>query len=388
MQVMNNLECFLTEIMKKLIDLLRVKPAKGDFGIEIEVEGKDLVPLEDGVWSTHDDGSLRGRFPESRAEYVLSKPLLRKDVRKSLENLSNHLKDSVLNFSFRTSVHIHVNVQQLTFPQYLNMIYTYLLLEEPFLNYCGKERKGNRFCLRLQDAEGLLDALNRVFAVEQVGIPQLGAVANDNIRYASINLGATKAYGSLEFRAMRGNLDVDVIDTWVEALSRVREFAMQKDDPAAIFKEYAGLGPKGFMQSVLGEYAVVFSYPRMVKDIQRSFSLSFDLPYAYSASYEEYKRREEDQKKYAEALENAGKEAGALDADRYKLLMAKYGEFLALGFKPVEAERLARLEIKQQIVINGELARAGALPPPPVRAKPAKIRGNVVDVAFEEDLGN
>lgn len=333
--------------MKKLFELLKLKQVKGDFGIEIEVEGKDLVPLEDGVWTTHDDGSLRGRFPDSRAEYVFAKPLVREKVRKALDDLANHLKDSTLNFSFRTSVHVHMNVQQLTFAQYLNVIYIYLLLEEPFLNFCGKERKGNRFCLRLQDAEGLADALSRVFAVEALGVPQLNAVAGDNIRYASINLGASKTYGSLEFRAMRGNLDPETIDTWVEALYRVREFAIKHEDPTAIFKLYAELEPKRFVEAVLGDIARPFTYPRMVKDIQRSFSLSFDLPYAYTASAEEQKRKEEEMAKMKEALKQ-GAQANAAGPDNYKRLVHWYKVYLDAGHNPFDAEKYARVELAME----------------------------------------
>lgn len=363
--------------MKKLFELLKLNQVKGDFGIEIEVEGKNLVPLEDGIWTTHDDGSLRGRFPDSRAEYIFAKPLPRKDVRKALDYLADHLKNAKLDFSFRTSVHVHMNVQQLTYPQYLNVIYTYLLLEEPFLNYCGKERKGNRFCLRLQDAEGLLDALNRLFAVERVGMPQLNAVAGDNIRYASVNLGATRTYGSLEFRAMRGNLNPEFIDTWVEALHRVREFAQKCEDPSEVFKKYAELEPKDFMVHVLGDIADKFIYARVVKDIQRSFSLSFDLPYAYSASLEEEKRKEEEMK----AMKERNAEVGALDGDNFKRLMWWYKAFLDIGHEPRNAERMAREEVAREMAVEQMRQELPA-------AQPRKrVRRNPAALFVDEALG-
>lgn len=45
--------------------------AKGDVGIEIEVEGKNLPKHFEKYWRVEADGSLRG---EDNAEYVLEKP--------------------------------------------------------------------------------------------------------------------------------------------------------------------------------------------------------------------------------------------------------------------------------------------------------------------------
>jgi hypothetical protein len=260
--------------MRKLHEILGKKPTKGDFGIEIEVEGTDKQ-VEDPRWKSEHDGSLRGRS----CEYVLSKPLALEDIRPALMSLANELKNEDLIFSFRTSVHVHVNVQQLNQLQLCNMIYTYLLLEEPFLTYCGKERKGNRFCLRLQDAEGLLDTLTPIFKLREDALYEFPV---DGVRYAAINLGAIQNYGSLEFRAMRGNLDVDNIGTWVEALSAVRDFACEVDNPDAIFRMYMDMGPREFINLVLKEAAEAFAYPKMVQDMNRSCSLSLDLPMTFS----------------------------------------------------------------------------------------------------------
>jgi hypothetical protein len=261
--------------MKKLHQLLGYdKAIVGDFGIEIEVEGENLVKVDTNDWKTDKDGSLRGEA----FEYIFKKPALREDVRKNLEYLAKRLKGSKLDFSFRTSVHVHMNMMDCTHVQLLNAIYTYLLLEEPFLSYCGKERKGNRFCLRLQDAEGILEILNHIFKGDLNSFKDIG---RDSIRYASINLEALLKYGSLEFRAMRGNLNVEVIDTWVEALYRLRDFAMKIEDPLAIFNLYTESSPEEFMSKVLGDISPKFHYPKLTKDVQKSFSLSLDLPYAY-----------------------------------------------------------------------------------------------------------
>jgi hypothetical protein len=261
--------------MEKLHEFLGRKiPKPGDFGIEIEVEGKNLPNVDDQFWKSEADGSLRGES----LEYVLKNPITLKNVIPALSSLEEQLADSELDFSFRTSVHVHVNVQALSHVQILNMIYTYLLLEEPCMTYCGKERKGNRFCLRLQDAEGILDTLQILFRGD---LTTIGFINEDQIRYAAINLGALNKYGSLEFRAMKGNIDVEKLSIWVLALNNIREYAKNSKSPKEILEDFRKLGTKEFLNLVMKEVAVSFVYPKMDRDMQQSCSLSIDLPYCY-----------------------------------------------------------------------------------------------------------
>lgn len=267
--------------MTKLHELLQQKPTNGSFGIEIETEGKNLTDAVPAQWKIENDGSLRGRFPDEAAEYVLRKPL---ELQKAIDAVTQLRKaqdeaNARLNFSFRTSVHVHVNVQQLTFNQYLNMIYTYLLLEEPLVRYCGKERVGNRFCLRLQDAEGLMDYLFMLF---RQGHGALKHIHGDAVRYASINVAATSKYGSLEFRSLKGNMDVDYITTWLQALDNLRSFAKEHANPQVIHDLFVNSTPEEFAEIVLGDVSPAFTYPEMEMDMRSSFSLTLELPYNFT----------------------------------------------------------------------------------------------------------
>ncbi len=261
----------------KLYELLGLdKPIKGDFGVEIEVEGAGLVEVNNKYWNSVHDGSLRGES----FEYVFKKPLIQKDSDIALGSLRECLKGSILKFSFRTSVHVHVNVQELEYTQLLNMIYTYLLIEEPLMTFCGKERKGNRFCLRLQDAEGILDTLIPMFRV----MDYIGDIREDEIRYSAINLAALQKFGSLEFRAMQGNLDIKRISTWTKALFNLREFSKSIDNPRGVLEIFNNNKPEAFLKLVLKDVAPAFIYPKMDRDMKQSFSLSIDLPSAFSHS--------------------------------------------------------------------------------------------------------
>lgn len=268
--------------MKKLHELLGKELVKGDVGLEIECEGAGLKEVFNEYWRSEDDGSLRGRYPESRIEFVLQRPIAVEYVRKAMEDINDHLKNSKPVFSFRTSVHAHVNVLDLTDHQLLTFIYTYLILEEPLMNYCGKERKGNRFCLRYQDAEGMNRVLDKLFTK---GAKELGNWAEEHIRYAAINLAAIRKYGSVEFRGMRGTLETDVIDIWCKALVSIRNYACHQKDCLDVHDTFIKLGAGEFLKHVLGDLSQFFTYKNYEKDVGSSFSQAINLPYQFHEAF-------------------------------------------------------------------------------------------------------
>ena len=264
--------------MKKVIEILGLRSTKGMFGIEIEAEGNNIRFVENDVWNTVDDGSLRGEFPESRAEFVLRKPLNMEHIEAALLNLKEEQEDAQFNFSVRTSVHVHVNVQQLTEQQLMSFIYSYLLVEELLVDYCGLSRKANRFCLRLQDAEGLMQGLQMLF---MNGLAASKRYLNDDIRYAAINLAAIPKYGSVEFRSMRGTLDTNVLLTWVKALYNIRKFAVDMGSLEDILKFYNNSSHDEFLNAVVGNVAKEFKIGQWKKSLDRCYSLSLDIPHMY-----------------------------------------------------------------------------------------------------------
>lgn len=259
-------------------ELLGVRKSEGDVGIEIECEGNNLHILNTLCWKSEDDGSLRGEYPNSRAEYILKKPIPIDAVRGAMKEFHDHLPNAKFDFSFRTSCHVHVNIQQLEYQELLAFMYAYLLIEEPMMQYCGQTRIGNRFCLRYADAEGLGDILYKMFSSDYQALRQ---IPRDVYRYAAMNVDAIDKYGSLEFRGMRGTADTDIIVTWSKALVNLREFSQKLGNPTEVFALFNHLGPEQFIKLALGDVADKF--PVLIAEMQRSFSLTLDLPFAYKA---------------------------------------------------------------------------------------------------------
>lgn len=234
--------------MLNVMEAFGVSPhnkVKGDLGVEIEVEGINL-PDPRTTWRRDMDGSLRGES----AEYVLKVPLSLKRTRNALALLDKYYKvnETEVFESVRTGVHVHVNVQELTVVELFTFITAYLVLEDLLVNYCGEYREGNLFCLRVKDADYLLYMLEQV--VKSKNFYSLG---NDILRYSSMNVVALHKYGSLEFRAMRGTKDLDMIGDWAELLLNLRKQAVKFSDPAELFNWIGTNGTESFLELFLGD---------------------------------------------------------------------------------------------------------------------------------------
>ena len=221
------------------------------FGIEVEVEGitkSDPRGNYADYWTATTDNSLRNNGVE-----FVSAPL-RAD---QLEGAFAQLKQSINtnhNFSPRTSVHVHMNVRDMTINQINNLLIVYTVVEDLLFNYAGESRKNNVFCIRLQDTN-YIDNM-RLFQDNPTE-----AVHSWN-KYTALNLHPIADKGTVEFRHMRGTLDVDVLLTWVNLLSCIKTFA--KDNTTShIFQQVMMLNAESnyemFLYHVFGDYTKYLS---------------------------------------------------------------------------------------------------------------------------------
>lgn len=195
--------------------------------IGLELENESIEPVDFpqvANWRYHAEGSLR----YCGMEYVLTPPL---PIDKALINtqmLLKSLSKISLTNSHRTSVHVHFDVTHYKFPDIANFAAVYWLMEDILSDFAGAHRKNNLFCLRMRDAKHIISGLvncvqKKVFYHDNT--------FSENQRYGSINLNAIPKFGSLEFRMMRGTDKYEDIATWVEALNRVRLFALKFATP-------------------------------------------------------------------------------------------------------------------------------------------------------------
>lgn len=236
--------------MASIIDTFGLRKTNGDIGIEIEIEGRNLPIFDWGdVWKTAHDGSLK---PKHEAmEYVLSSPVGIDEVPAALKLLEKAFKKNkaVVDDTYRAGIHVHVNVQDLTMVQLINMICLFIILEDYYLDFCAPSRRGNHFCLRTYDAGYFLDCVSRMCEEENTGY-----IHTDDLRYSAINLQSLFRYGSVEFRSLESTQDHDKIYTWCKMLMCLKEGAKKYNNPKDIMYALSFEGYDWFMKELLGDF--------------------------------------------------------------------------------------------------------------------------------------
>jgi len=258
--------------IKQLIVLPKIYDPVKEIGIEIEMEGKQLYIKRNRMWQQKRDGSLRGR---ESVEYVLAAPIERKNVNKELQKLiamlafeskDGEYRKAILTPSDRCGVHIHINVQQLTFQQVFNFISLYLMFEQVIVGYCGESREGNLFCLRASDAEAFIDQMIECRRKSDLKELKYGR-GNAELRYSSINPNALFKFGSLEFRSLRTPSNLMEINEWVSILYQVKEASLLYDDPIRFIELYSMRGEDRFFDDIMGPVANLLR--KKVKDVDQ-----------------------------------------------------------------------------------------------------------------------
>lgn len=262
----------------------------GEVGIEVEVEGNNLPTRigAGGIWKATKDNSLRGES----MEYIFNDPRPRDVVDKYVDALFKVFEGTgaVLNESHRTSVHVHLNVSDLRVYDVCNIFTLYSIIEDFLIPFCGPQRKGNLFCLRMKDAQYVIDKFKKMLLCGS-----FYRLAGDDIRYAGLNLDACRKYGSVEFRAMRGLTTPGPIKQWVSILLEIKDAAVNNfRSPREMVEQVSMLGAEGFLRSIFSEdnFNTLFACfneagESTVQDVcyqgsrlMQEFAYTFDIPIA------------------------------------------------------------------------------------------------------------
>lgn len=245
------------------------------FGVECEVEGErlpDMLPRGLPI-RVEIDGSLRGGL-----EYVFSKPLKKEIALKSLSVLFSQFVEakSKLDYSFRTSTHVHVNVSDLQVKKVLNIVFLYTLVEDLFVHYCAEHRRGNRFCLRFKEAQHLYHILEQMIRYAQLGHEDnvINVLDQQVTKYAALNLYTLRKYGTLEFRSLEGTNNLEKISKWMDAIENLVTVAQKFDSIAALHEEFFN-DPEKIVDEIFTNPE--FKYDGWRAGIEESYSQSFHL---------------------------------------------------------------------------------------------------------------
>lgn len=250
-------------------------------GVEIELEGLHDLPHITRAqqeytkyWNIVKDGSLRG---EGNAEFVLAEPLGGKDLVRSLLNFERTVRTKKWepDLSDRTSVHIHVDVRDLTKDEVRNFVLLFIIFERVLFKYAGPDRNDNIFCQGFEYSQGILPDITQQFKVPD-------EVFNRHLvnfeKYAACNLKSITTHGSLEFRLHVGEFRASRLLEWINILLSMKKYASGvRFIPTNLPSEISSLGINKFFKQVFGRFSRSLDYPELETDILEGIRLSQDV---------------------------------------------------------------------------------------------------------------
>lgn len=227
-------------------------------GVEIEIENCNGVGCRG--WRTEADGSLRNNGVEYKTPYgtrVLGAYTALTQIQamfagERFENPGSNV------FTERCSVHVHIDVRNLSLEQLNSVLLLYILVENAFFSYAGNERKHNIFCVPLTQS---------IVGFQELSFQQV--IQRDAEKYAACNLKALKLFGTIEFRHMEGNDDADRIFTWIILISCLLYYAETVSNDE-IMQEIVTLKYESqydkFLAKIFGAYSQYLRIDRNVLD--------------------------------------------------------------------------------------------------------------------------
>lgn len=206
-------------------------------GIESELEGLDRGIDQyqqdtslTNFWNVVTDDSLRSHGSFSACEFVFNEPMFGEDVIQALNILEGTINRTV--DSERTSVHVHLDVRDMSYNQLLRLVINYLLVEPIIFSLAGEGREDNFYCTPLRNSTGYLRDIGRALISFNDNRDSFYSTIGNNggNKYTALNLLPIAQQGSVEFRHMHGTCNAEEITYWINIILSLKRDAMEHND--------------------------------------------------------------------------------------------------------------------------------------------------------------
>ena len=177
-------------------------------GIEVEVENQAHRRSTNAVWTRTEDGSLRN----SGVEYI-SQPIPAKYAPAALKHLFVGDFDQDYCFSPRTSVHVHLNMQDVSTEKVIDLLMIYSLFERCLYRFVGKNRWKNIYCTPITET-----VMFNQLASRGLRLPWE--------KYTGLNIIPLGEHGTVEFRHMHGTFDSKKLCVWIDLICRLKAYVL------------------------------------------------------------------------------------------------------------------------------------------------------------------
>lgn len=236
-------------------------------------------------FTTHNDGSLRG----AAMEYVFRKPFTGSLIINAIDAMDRAAKKFQFKGSYRTSLHVHLDMQDTVFPETVERLgAVYCLVEPALYDFVGAERDECNYCVpwyvHPQHIEVYFKALGVLDAFPDAPSRVARTLKESKqYKYAGLNFFSLGDFGTVEFRHAPVDMPKQKIILWVNLLQRLKKWSVESTlTPREIIEEASKKGPVQFQQEVFGKdyNELMFSN----KDLYGNFKRGLSTLYLF-ASY-------------------------------------------------------------------------------------------------------
>lgn len=242
---------------KQFVSSLPMAEKNTYIGIEVETENvrafhSDYSPY----WKIAEDGSLRN----SGREFI-SVPIKAFRVENALTTLFNNQVNEDIEFTDRTSIHIHMNVRTMTLEQLKTMVLLYLVFEKAMFRYVNPERYENIFCVPLNETS-FGENLHNLFHSDRLAI--------NWSKYTGLNLCPIFEKGTIEFRHLHGTKNVKEIINWINLILCLKKAAL-KNTSEYLWDKVKTLNTSSqyheFANEIFGSFIIHLDDSKLIKDM-------------------------------------------------------------------------------------------------------------------------
>jgi hypothetical protein len=168
-------------------------------------------------------------------------------------------------FSPRTSIHVHLNVQEFDSAQVIDATLLYAAFEPLFYKYTGRGRIKNIYCVPLVDTS-LLTGMNA---------GNLGNILETWSKYTGLNLLPIRDLGTIETRHMHGTFDHRKVVIWIRMWIKLLEY-VKRVGTAVVRKTLLDMHQytdyQQLLTDIFGDDAINLKY-ESYRDISRSVNV-------------------------------------------------------------------------------------------------------------------
>lgn len=242
---------------KMFVSTIPVADKNTYLGIEVETENVQIWHQSGfPYWKITEDGSLRN----SGREFI-TVPIKAFRAENALTTLFKYQINSDIEFTERTSIHVHMNVRTLTLDQLRAMILLYILFEKALFRYVHKDRYNNIFCVPLTETN---------FGEKLINLFHSNTISLSWMKYTALNLLPIWEKGTIEFRHLHGTKDIPEIMGWINLILCLKKMAL-RTDPKIIWETIESLNTSSqyhaYASEVFGTYITNLDENYLEKDI-------------------------------------------------------------------------------------------------------------------------